>query len=83
MTAARWVPTSHLVKDNPARWTSKYGSLVTTIYGIGTADGINEAGLGAHMLYLNATDFGARDVSKPGLHAGLGAVHSRQRSNRR
>ncbi|WP_421694979.1 linear amide C-N hydrolase [Aestuariivirga sp.] len=64
-----------IVTDNPARWTSKYGSLVTTIYGIGTADGINEAGLGAHMLYLNDTDFGARDVSKPGLHAGLWAQY--------
>jgi penicillin V acylase-like amidase (Ntn superfamily) len=37
-----------IVKDNPARWTSRYGSLVTTIYGIGTADGLNERGLGAH-----------------------------------
>jgi penicillin V acylase-like amidase (Ntn superfamily) len=60
-----------VVTDNPALWTSKYGSLVTTIYGIGTADGINEKGLGIHMLYLNATDFGPRDVSKPGLQAGL------------
>ncbi len=60
-----------LVKDNPAKWVSKYGSLVTTIYGIGTADGLNEKGLAGHMLYLNATDFGPRDTSKPGLQAGL------------
>jgi choloylglycine hydrolase len=26
-----------IVKDNLARWTSKYGSMVTTVYGIGTA----------------------------------------------
>lgn len=64
-----------VVADNPARWTSKYGSLVTTIYGIGTADGINEAGLGAHMLYLNAADFGPRDPAKPGLQAGLWAQY--------
>lgn len=64
-----------IVADNPARWTSKYASLVTTIYGIGTADGINEAGLGAHMLYLNATDFGPRDAARPGLHAGLWAQY--------
>ena len=31
-----------LVKENPAKWTSKHGSLVTTIYGIGSADGLNE-----------------------------------------
>jgi choloylglycine hydrolase len=60
-----------VVKDNPARWTSKYGSIVTTVYGIGTADGFNERGLGVHMLYLSATDFGPRDPSKPGVQAGL------------
>lgn len=59
------------VKDNGAKWTSKYGSLVTTIYGIGTADGLNEKGLGIHMLYLNACDFGSRDAAKPGVQAGL------------
>jgi choloylglycine hydrolase len=61
------------VKDNPVRWTSRYGSLVTTTYGIGTADGVNERGLAAHMLYLTATDFGPRDTGKPGLQAGLWA----------
>lgn len=60
-----------VVPANPAKWTSKYSSLVTTIYGIGTADGLNERGLGAHMLYLNAADFGARDASKLGVQAGL------------
>ena len=30
---------------NPLRWTSRYASLVTTIYGVGTVDGLNEAGL--------------------------------------
>lgn len=64
-----------VVADNPANWTSKYGSLVTTIYGIGTADGINEKGVGVHMLYLNATDFGPRNASVPGLHAGLWAQY--------
>jgi penicillin V acylase-like amidase (Ntn superfamily) len=60
-----------LFGENPAKWISKYGSLVTTIYGIGSADGLNEKGLAGHMLYLNATDFGPRDASKPGVHAGL------------
>jgi penicillin V acylase-like amidase (Ntn superfamily) len=64
------------VAQNPAKWTSKYGSLVTTIYGIGTADGFNERGLGAHMLYLAATDFGLRDASKPGVQAGLWAQYA-------
>jgi penicillin V acylase-like amidase (Ntn superfamily) len=65
-----------VVSDNPARWTSKYASLVTSIYGIGTADGLNERGLGAHMLYLQETDFGPRDDGKPGLQAGLWAQYA-------
>lgn len=64
-----------IVNENPARWTSKYGSVVTTIYGIGSADGMNEAGLAAHMLYLNAADFGPRDIAKPALQAGLWAQY--------
>lgn len=64
-----------IVEDNPARWTSRYGSMVVTIYGIGTADGFNELGLGVHMLYLGVTDFGPRDAAKPGVHAGLWAQY--------
>jgi choloylglycine hydrolase len=59
------------VKENPAKWTSKYGSLITSVYGIGTADGVNEKGLAGHMLYLKATDYGPRDAAKPGIQAGL------------
>lgn len=64
-----------VVAKNGLRWTSKYGSLVTTVYGIGTADGFNERGLGAHMLYFNACDFGIRDTTQPGLQAGLWAQY--------
>jgi choloylglycine hydrolase len=64
-----------VVTENPARWTSKYGSVVTTVYGVGTADGMNEKGLAVHMLYLNATDFGPRDASKKGVQAGLWAQY--------
>jgi len=59
------------VAENPARWTSRYASMVTTIYGVGSADGFNERGLAGHMLYLNAADFGDRDPGKPGVQAGL------------
>jgi choloylglycine hydrolase len=45
--------------------------MVTTVYGVGAADGFNEKGLAFHMLYLTATDFGPRDKTKPGVHAGL------------
>ena len=64
-----------VVKENPLRWTSQYGSLITTVYGIGTADGLNEKGLGVHTLYLKATDFGPRDPAKAGVHAGLWAQY--------
>ena len=66
---------AEIIKKNGLRWTSLYGSLVTTIYGLGTADGLNERGLAAHMLFLTATDFGPRDSSRPGLHAGLWAQY--------
>jgi choloylglycine hydrolase len=62
---------SVVVPENPACWTSKYGSVVTTCYGVGTVDGLNEKSFGMHMLYLNSTDFGLRDQSKLGLHAGV------------
>lgn len=60
-----------VVGDNPLLWTSTFGSLVTTLYGAGTADGLNEAGLAAHMLYLESTDLGPRDPERPGLQIAL------------
>ncbi|MDD2706023.1 MAG: linear amide C-N hydrolase [Acidocella sp.] len=60
-----------IVQKNPLSWTSKYGSLVAGAYDLGAVDGVNEHGLAGHMLYLNSTDYGARDASKPGLQAGL------------
>jgi choloylglycine hydrolase len=67
--------TDVVVPDNPLRWTSTYGSLVTTVYGLGTVDGLNERGLGVHALYLQSTDVGTRNVDVPGLHTGLWAQY--------
>lgn len=64
-----------VIKDNPAQWTSKYGSIVTTVYGIGAVDGMNERGLGAHLLFLTATDYGPRDTSLPGVQVTLWAQY--------
>jgi penicillin V acylase-like amidase (Ntn superfamily) len=61
------------VAGYPANWTSRYGSMVTTAFSMGAADGFNECGLGAHLLYLKAADFGPRDASRPGLQATLWA----------
>ncbi|WP_030417641.1 linear amide C-N hydrolase [Streptomyces sp. SCSIO 75703] len=60
-----------VVADNPLTWTSRLGSLVTTVYGAGTVDGLNERGLAAHMLYLDITELAPRDPARPGLHMGL------------
>src|SRR5262245_18722542 len=57
-----------VIPENPLRWTSRYASLVTTVYGLGTVDGFNERGLAAHALYLKSTDVGARNSDLPGLH---------------
>ena len=58
-----------VVKENPLHWSSKYASLITSIYGVGSVDGMNEKGLGGHLLYLAKTDFGARDPKKKGVSA--------------
>ena len=44
--------------------------------GSARADGMNERGLAAHMLYLNAADFGQRDAKLPGVQAGLWAQYA-------
>ena len=63
------------VAENPLRWTSRYGSVVVSTYGIAAADGINERGLAAHALYLTETSLGERDPSRPALHMGLWAQY--------
>jgi penicillin V acylase-like amidase (Ntn superfamily) len=42
---------------NPFNWTSKYGSVVSSIYESAAADGMNEKGLVANMLYLVESDY--------------------------
>jgi len=61
--------TETVVKDNPLRWNTKYASLAVGIYGVGTVDGMNEKGLGGHLLYLEKTSFGQRDSKKKGVSA--------------
>jgi choloylglycine hydrolase len=67
-----WILPRGLEKDgavpvNPLRWTSRYGSLGVTVYEGMVIDGVNEAGLAGHVLYLPETSTGPRDPSKPGL----------------
>ncbi len=64
-----------LTQENPLQWTSKYGSIVASAYGHATADGLNEKGLGAHLLWLSESDYGKRDPKIPGLSASLWAQY--------
>ncbi len=57
-------------------WVSKYGSLTVAGYDIGTADGINEAGLVANLLYLAESDYGIRDSDKPPMSISLWAQYA-------
>ncbi|MBT8450337.1 MAG: linear amide C-N hydrolase [Deltaproteobacteria bacterium] len=63
----RGLEMSGMTTDNPATWTSKYGSIVASIWGIATADGMNEAGLSVNTLYLAEATFAERDPSLPGV----------------
>jgi penicillin V acylase-like amidase (Ntn superfamily) len=67
--------TQVVVPEHPLRWTSTYASLVTTVYGLGTVDGLNERGLGVHALYLKSTDVGPRNPELAGLQTGLWAQY--------
>lgn len=51
---------------NTLRWTAKYGSVVVSMYDIGTVDGINEKGLVANTLYLAESNYGKAE-GKPTL----------------
>lgn len=67
----RGIAREGLVDENPLKWTSKYGSVVATVWDASTTDGMNEAGLNANVLYLAETKYGERDPSRPGMAASL------------
>jgi choloylglycine hydrolase len=60
---------------NSLAWTSKYGSVVGTIYDVASVDGMNEAGLVANVLYLAESDYGKPDGSRPALGISLWAQY--------
>lgn len=43
--------------DRGFQWTSRYGSVVVSVYEAGTADGMNEKGLVANLLFLVETEY--------------------------
>ncbi|MHB8068265.1 MAG: linear amide C-N hydrolase [Desulfobaccales bacterium] len=59
------------INDNPATWTSEYGSVVITLQGYGNVcdEGINTQGLAFHYLYMKDSEYETRD-SRPGVDGG-------------
>ena len=51
-------------------WTSRYGSVVVSFYGVATVDGMNEKGLVANVLYLAESDYGKPVAGRPNLSIG-------------
>lgn len=61
---------------NTVRWTSKYGSVITSGYDISTTDGVNEAGLMANVLWLVESEYPPFDGTQPGLSISLWAQYA-------
>ncbi|MGV0626860.1 linear amide C-N hydrolase [Mycolicibacter minnesotensis] len=52
---------------NSVEWTSRYGSVVASAYGVSSTDGLNEAGLSANLLWLAESEYPSYDGSGSGL----------------
>lgn len=52
---------------NSIVWAAKYGSVISAAYDASTADGMNDKGLVANLLYLGTAEYGQRDLARPGL----------------
>lgn len=52
---------------NSIAWTARYGSVIATGFDISTADGMNEVGLVANVLWLAESSYPKYDGKTPGL----------------
>lgn len=76
-----WVFPRGMKKDSAAGtrsfdWTSKYGSVIVSGYDVGSADGMNEKGFVANMLYLAESDYGTSKSNKPILSISMWAQYA-------
>jgi choloylglycine hydrolase len=55
------------VGTNSVTWKSRYGSVVVSSYNNGTADGMNEKGLVANLLWLAESEYPKYDGKRKGL----------------
>jgi penicillin V acylase-like amidase (Ntn superfamily) len=62
--------------DNSLKWKSKYGTVVlTAFHSTAVSDGLNEAGLAAHLLYLHGTEYEKRDSTLPAISNAIWAQY--------
>ncbi len=71
----RGIARSGLSSGNSLNWISKYGSGAASVYDIAIADGINEKGLVANLLWLAESDYGPRSAKRAGLSLSLWAQY--------
>jgi choloylglycine hydrolase len=64
-----------VIKENALEWKSRYGSIIVSVYGVGTVDGFNEKGFATHALYLESTELAGPDPGKAGLQIALWAQY--------
>jgi len=67
-----------LTEGNTMTWSAKYSSIVTASNikdQSFVSDGINEKGLEANLLWLDESNYGKRDETKPGLSIALWAQY--------
>lgn len=67
-----WIFPRGLARDgacgaNSLKWTSRFGSVVTSVYEAGTADGMNEKGLVGNLLYLVESEYPPSSDPRPGV----------------
>jgi choloylglycine hydrolase len=61
---------------NSPRWTARHGSVIAAAYNLGTADGLNDRGLAANLLYLAEADYGTAPAGGPRLSAAVWAQYA-------
>lgn len=71
----RGIAREGLAGNNSPKWVSKYGSIIAAGYEMATADGMNEKGLVANLLFLAESDYGKPDRAKSELSISLWAQY--------
>lgn len=66
-----WTQPRGITRDDGVKgeltWTSKYGSVIASAFDLISVDGLNEAGLAGHVLWLAESTYGTADDSRTQL----------------